>query len=105
MRALAQVVLAAAELDDDFLLALAVALHGRGDLAATEQRRADLDLIALAHQQHLVEFDIGADIGCQLLDAQNGAFADAILLTTRGNDGVHDLTELRGPGDARLKRA
>src|SRR3954467_15112999 len=51
MRALAQVVLAATEFHDDLLLALAVLLDDGFDLAALEQRRADLDVVPVAEQQ------------------------------------------------------
>ena len=57
VRALAQVVLAAAELDDDFLLALAVFLDGGRDLAALEQRSANLDVVAVCDEQDFAELD------------------------------------------------
>src|SRR6476659_9570081 len=63
MRALPQVVLAAAELHDDLLVALAVRLHGGRDLAARDEWRADLDIGALPHEQHLVELDGAARFG------------------------------------------
>src|SRR4029079_19458024 len=59
VRALPQVVLAATEFDDTPLVALAVTLHGRDDFAAAQERRADLDAVALPDQQHLLEFDVG----------------------------------------------
>src|SRR6185436_26632 len=87
VRALPQVVLAAAEFDDAHLVALAVALHGRDDFAAAQERRADLDAVALPDQQHLVELDVRTGLGRELLHAKDRALADAILLTTRRNYG------------------
>ncbi len=49
------VMLAATELDDDFLLALAVAFHGGADLRAGDMRRADLDVRAISNEQHFIE--------------------------------------------------
>ena len=95
MRALTQVVLAAAEFDDCLLLTLAVALHGRNDLAAIQERRAYLHLLARTGEQNLVELDVRADIGREFLNPQNRAFADPILLSTRGDYGVHDLPKLQ----------
>ena len=62
MRALAQVVLAATELHDDFLLALAVLLDGGRDLAALEQRSANLDAVAVADEQDFAELNRGAGL-------------------------------------------
>src|SRR5262245_3618073 len=89
VRALPQVVLAATEFDDAHLVALAVTLHGCDDFAATQERRADLDAVALPDQQHLVEFDVGAGLGRELFHAKDRAFADAILFATRRTYGVH----------------
>ncbi len=71
MRALTQVVLASAEFDDGLFLALAVALHGRNNLAAAQERRADLDLIAIAREQDLIELDVCADVSREFLNSQN----------------------------------
>src|SRR5687767_115967 len=90
VRALPQVVLAAAEFDDAHLVTLAMTLHGGDHFAAAQERRADLDAVALADQQHLVELDIGAGLGRELFHTKDRAFADAILLTTRRNHGVHE---------------
>ena len=70
MRALAQVVLAAAELHDRLFL-------------------------AFASEQDLVELDVSTHVSSELLNSQNRPFANAILLTTRGNYGVHDSNELQ----------
>ena len=90
MIALTQVVLTTTEFDDSDFVALAMALNRGDDLATAQKWRADFDLVAFADEQHLVELDVRAGIGGQLLDAQNRAFAHAILLTTSGNYGVHD---------------
>ena len=95
MRALTQVVLAATELDDRLLLAFAVALHGGDHLATVQERGANLDLIALSGEQHLIELDIGTNVGREFFNSQDQTFADAILLSTRGDYGVHDLPELQ----------
>src|SRR5688572_16187954 len=65
----AQIVLAAAEFHDGFLLALAVAYHGREHLATLEQRCADLHIGTFAHEQHLTEFNRGARFCIQQFDA------------------------------------
>jgi len=86
----AQVVLAPAEFHDRDLLALAVT-HDRGDdLAAREEGRAQLDVGALTQEQHLAELDGGARLGVQFFDAQRGVFRDPVLLTTGGDDRVHE---------------
>src|SRR5512138_407498 len=106
VRALPLVVLAAAELDDDLLVALAVLGNDARNLAAGQQRRADLDVGALADEQDLVELDGGAGFGRQLLDANHVAFGDAILLAARRNDRVHVLLQpVRGPGTPGRKTA
>src|SRR5687768_7605219 len=89
MRALAQVVLAAAKLHDDFLLALAVFLDGGRDLATLEQRSADLDVVAVADEQNFAELDRGAWLGIELLHLEDGAVLDPILFAARGDNRVH----------------
>src|SRR4249920_3295953 len=89
MRALAQVVLAATELHDDFLLAFAVLLDGGRDLAALEQRSADLDAVAVADEQHFAELNRGAGLCIELLHLEDGSVLDPILFAARGDDRVH----------------
>src|SRR5689334_16999237 len=89
MRALAQVVLATAELDDDFLLALAVLLDGGRDLAALEQRRTNLDVVAVTDEQDFAELNCGARLAVEFLDLEDGAVLDPILFAARGDDRVH----------------
>src|SRR5262245_41858203 len=86
----AQVVLAAAEFDDRHLLALAVANDRGDDLAALEQRGAELHIGAIAHEQDLTELHRGAWLGIQLFDAQRGVLGNPVLLTTGGDDRVHE---------------
>lgn len=100
MSALPHVVLAPTEFDDHLLVALAVTLNRRDDLATAQQRRTDLDLVAFAQQQDLVEFDVGADLGFEFFNPQNRALADAILLPTGGDYGIqHDLENSIGRED------
>src|SRR6188768_1897287 len=89
MRALAQVVLAATEFHDDLLLALAVLLDDGLDLAALEQRRADLDVVPIAEQQDFAQRNGRAFFGVETLDLQDGALLYSILFTARGDDRVH----------------
>ena len=88
---LALVVLAAAELDDDHLVRLAVGFHGGRDLGASDERLADLDVGAGAHEQNLVELDRGTSLRLELLDANDRTLADAVLLTARVDDRKHVL--------------
>src|ERR1043165_7897881 len=103
MRALAQVVLAAAELDDDFLLALAVLLDGARDLRALEQRRADLDVAAVTDEQDFAEFDRRARIAREGFNLKDGALLDPILFAARGDDRVHRRISKKPFGTKALK--
>src|SRR3989440_4251157 len=88
---LPQVMRAALELDHRHLGALAVA-HNRGEyLAPLEGRLAELDVRALADQQHFAELDRGARLGVELLDAQHVVLGHPILLAARGDDRVHGI--------------
>src|SRR5688572_27906287 len=99
----ALVVLAAPELDDRDLVFSALRYDLRLDLAALQQRRADLDLGAFADEQDVLERDGVADGGVELLDADTLALTGAVLLTASPENGIHDellLGEIlgRGPG-------
>src|SRR5690606_13154204 len=83
------VVLAAAELDDADLLVAAVALDGSRDLGAVHRRRADGDLVAIAQQEDLPEFDGAARLCVQLLHAEGLALHHAVLLAAGDDDCVH----------------
>src|SRR5210317_214145 len=87
-----EVVLAAAELDDLDLLAATLRLDGGGDLAAVEVGCADLDVVAIGNQQHLVEFDRPALFAGELLDPDGVALGDPVLLTAAQDDSVHRAT-------------
>src|SRR5689334_5807472 len=101
MGLLPQIVLAAPELDDAHLGALAMPYHRCDDLAALQEGLAQGHIGALAHQQHLTEFHGGARLGIELFDAENAVFCDPVLFTTCGDDCVHiDSTRGWGPKKA-----
>src|SRR5690606_8250028 len=82
-------VLAAAELDDLDLVGAAVADDLRGHARALEGV-TDLDPVAVAQQQDVVELDLGAGLGLELLDAELLALRHAVLLTAGYQNCVHD---------------
>src|SRR5689334_23189276 len=92
MTVLADVVLAATELEHDELLAAAVLDDLAGDLGAAHRRLADRHAAAVpcGDEEHLVEHDRRALVARELLDHHGLARLDAILLTTRLDHGVHD---------------
>src|ERR1044072_5093687 len=89
MRALAQVMLAAAEVLEAFLVALAVFLDDGLDLATLEQRRANLDGVAVSEEQDFAELDGRAFFCVEPLDLEDGALLNPILFAARGDDRVH----------------
>src|ERR1700678_1767720 len=78
---LAAVVLAAAELEDDELLAEALADDLGFDLGAADERLAELDARALAHEEHAVEGDRVAHAARELLDPDLLPGGDPVLLS------------------------
>src|SRR6476659_8278121 len=88
--------LAAAKLEDLHLVAAAVAEHGGLDERAGDERRAHLDALAVADEEHLVERYGRADIGGERLDAKLGARLDAILLAAGFDHCVHRSNRGRG---------
>src|SRR2546427_3787960 len=74
------VVLAPAQLEDLQFLAASVRQHRALRLGAGAERRAHLQVVAFADEQHLVERDRRADFRRQRLDAHLGARLDAVLL-------------------------
>src|SRR5580692_12898810 len=86
---LALVMLAAAELDDANLLALAMAFHRCDHLGRTHIGSSNGHRRSGTDQQHLIEFDAGALICVELLDTHHGTFLNAVLFTARGNHGIH----------------
>src|SRR5690625_1335093 len=86
---LLHVVLAALELEDADFFAAPVADHFGGHLAAFHNGCANAYIVALADHQHLVDFNGGAFIGVELLDAQNVALGSPVLLAAGGKYRVH----------------
>src|SRR5690606_29721118 len=82
-------VLAAAELHDAHLVGAAVGLDGGGDGCPIE-RDADLDALAVAKHEHVVERDLIACFDVQQLDAQRLALHHAVLLSACYQDCIHD---------------
>src|SRR4051794_14379542 len=87
------VVLAAAELEHDELVAARLLDDLAHDLRASESGLAHRHAAAVTRrdEEHLVEFDLGARFTGQLLDHDGLAWLDSILLSTRLDHGVHDL--------------
>src|ERR1041385_7852313 len=89
----ANVVLAAAELEDDQLLAARLLDDLARDLRARDERLAHRHAAAITgrNEENLVEHDLGSGLTGQLLDRYGLAWLDSILLSTRLDHGVHDL--------------
>src|SRR4051812_39560532 len=81
--------LASAHLEDAYLVAAAVAHHGRLDERARDERRADFHAVAGADEEHLVERNVGADVGSERLDAELRPGFDAVLLAAGLDDCIH----------------
>src|SRR5690606_34235451 len=88
------VVLAATELDDGHLVMAALADHFGSDLGASHNRSTDLDVVAVANQQHAVEADGFAGGDFQLLDLQEFTFGDFVLFATGNDYSVHGISPL-----------
>src|SRR5207237_6754714 len=58
------------------------------DPGPVDERSADLDRIAFADEQDL-EGDLGPDVPFELLDLEEVAFLDAVLLAAGADDCVH----------------
>src|SRR5271163_1817440 len=87
--AFAVVTLAAAELESNDLLALLVLVDDLGGHArALDIGLADLDFLAVGHQQNVFQRDFLALLAVEEFDLQNVAGLDAILLGTCSNDCV-----------------
>src|SRR5262245_33709085 len=89
MPGLALVVLAPAEFDDTNLVGLALRRDLGLDLAAVQERRADLDVGALADHQYFIDLHGIADGGLELFDPNTVTLAGAVLLTACAKNGVH----------------
>src|SRR5262245_25772242 len=101
MGLLSLVMLATAKLDDSNLVALTVGLNSRGDLAALDERFAQLDVRAAADQQHLAEFHRRTLGLGQLFDPQHAAFLDAVLLAASRDHRKHLKFSSRRPWEVR----
>src|SRR5690606_29872409 len=88
------VVLAATELDDGDLVVAALTDHFSSDLGAFDDRSADLDVVAVADQQHAVKIDGFAGGDFQLLDLQEFTFGDLVLFATGNDYSVHGCSPL-----------
>src|ERR1041384_7199102 len=103
MRALAQVVLAAAKLHDDLLVTLAVLLDPGRDPCALDERRADVDLVTVADEQDFAEFNRRARIAREGFNLKDRALLDSILFAARGDDRVHREISKKPFGTKALK--
>jgi hypothetical protein len=74
------------------LVALALLDDGRLDFGAADRRPAHLDLVAIGHEQDVLQLDRLAHLLRQLLDANFVTHARAELLSTDLKDCVHDDT-------------
>jgi len=63
-------VLAAAHLEDHDLDATAMRQHGRLDRSTGHQRGTDLDVCAVGHHEHVLDFDFAAHFHGQGLHLQ-----------------------------------
>src|SRR5215217_2549078 len=83
------VVLAALVLEDDDLLAPAVAQHLGRDGGAIEHRGAQLDGVAVGAEEDLLELDGLAGLRIHRLDANGLARLGPVLVAAEADDGVH----------------
>ncbi len=86
----AAVVLTAALLEDLDLLVLADVQHVGGHRRAIDSRSADQRVAFAADHQHFVKRDHIAGFRAELLNAQDVAFGDAVLLTAGLDHCIHD---------------
>src|SRR5262245_43811984 len=85
---LAAVVLAAAKLEHDDLLAAPLLDDLGGDLRARDERLTDLRAIP-AHEKDLIQRDVRSDFAGQLLHQELLSFGDSVLFSARLDDRVH----------------
>src|SRR6478609_5967191 len=103
MTRLAVVVLAAAELEDDDLLRPILRRDLRLDLCARNERSADLDAVARAHEEDVAERHRVADAAGELLDLQLVAGGDPVLFAACFDHRVHEEPSW-GPPDPVTQR-
>ena len=78
-------------LEDADLLALAVLHDGGGHGSALHGGSAEGSLVAVQDGQNLIEHDLLAGLGLQLLDEQSVALRHLVLLAAGHNDCLHDI--------------
>src|SRR5690348_6861837 len=98
------IVLAATHLEYLHFLAAALRDHGRLHGGARNHRLADMDIVALADHQHLVERHLGADISGNPFDLEFFAGGNFVLLTAGFDDRVHDKLLQEGTRATRFER-
>src|SRR5689334_4741947 len=93
MTVAAHVILAAAKLEHDELVAARLLDDLAGDLRARDERLTDRHVAAITgrDEKNLIEHDLGARITGELLDRNGLARLDSVLLATRLDHGIHDL--------------
>src|SRR5688572_6047317 len=62
-----------------------------GDGRSVDERRAELDVVAVADEQNLFEFDLAPGVSGKLFDGQDIVLGDAVLLAARLDDSVHGI--------------
>src|SRR4051812_24598861 len=83
------VVLAATHLVNAHLIAAPMGDDAGGHGRSTDKRRAQRDIIAASDEEHLVEYDLRADVRRYLLYFQLLPGADAVLLAAGFYDRIH----------------
>ncbi len=73
------------------------------NIGAGDQGLTDGHALAAIDHQHLVERDLGAGLGIQLLDADDVVFGDFVLFSARADDCEHDLRPV--PDNAKERAA
>jgi len=89
-----QVVLAPFELDDPYLVMFPVSGHFCRHLGALKIGLANLNRIAVGQHEHVREIKGRALVDVELLDGQEIALGDTVLLTASFDDCVHDNVEM-----------
>src|SRR5699024_2023443 len=76
-------------LEDAHLLALAVLHHSGGHGSALHSGSAEGGVVPVQHSQNLIEHDLLAGLGLQLLDEQSVALRHLVLLAAGNDDCLH----------------
>src|SRR5262245_18669489 len=88
--------LAPPELEDQQLLPEALRHDLRLDLGAGHDGRADLDVLTVGDEQHVVDLDGGAVVTGELLHPDRGAGLDAVLLSACLDHRIHGAGSVFG---------